>query len=397
MKSFLERAKELNETTLKDRRYLHENAEIGMNLPVTAAYVMRRLREIGLEPKEICSSGVTAVIDGGKPGKTILLRADMDALPMEEHNELPYKTKTCFAHTCGHDMHAAMLLTAAQMLFEKRDLLQGRVKLMFQPDEESFTGAHHMIEAGILRNPDVDAAMGMHIMLDDKVGTICYGEGNMTSSCDGFKLIIKGKGCHGAMPQLGIDPINVGVHIYLAFQELIAREVPPTETAILTFGQFTAGSNSNIIPETAVLQGTLRTYNKEVRDKLVTRMKEIAQFTAKTYKAEVEYEVLAAIPSIYTEPDMLKEMVGYIREMGGDFKEIPQFRLTPSEDFAFIAQKVPSVFLLNCAKVEGNPYQHHNPGVIFDEGALPIGAAIHAQCAVNWLKNHAQDEAEQIK
>lgn len=396
MESFLERAKELNEMTLTDRRYLHENAEIGMNLPVTTAYVMRRLQEIGLEPREICSSGVTAVIDGGKPGKTILLRADMDALPMEEHNELPFQTKTCFAHTCGHDMHTAMLLTAARMLFERRDELPGRVKLMFQPDEESFTGAQNMIASGILRAPDVDAAMGMHIMLDDKAGTIGYGEGNMTSSCDGFKLTIKGKGCHGAMPHLGIDPINVGVHIYLAFQELIAREVPPAETAILTFGQFAAGSNSNIIPETAVMQGTLRTYNKEVRDKLVTRMKEIVKLTAKTYEAEAEYEVLAAIPSIYTNPDMLKEMIGYIREMGEEFKEIPQFMVTPSEDFAFIAQKVPSVFILNCAKVDGNPYQHHNPGVIFDEKALPIGAAIHAQCAMNWLKHHAEDEAEQI-
>lgn len=390
MESFLDRADELNEMMLKDRRYLHENAETGTDLPATTAYVMKRLREIGLEPKEICSCGVTALIDSGKPGKTLLLRADMDALPMGEDNNLPFKTKTNAAHTCGHDMHTAALLAAAQMLTERKEDFRGKVKLMFQPAEEIFTGSRLMIEAGLLKNPTVDAAMAMHVMLDEVPGTISYGSGYMTSSCDGFKLTITGKGCHGAMPHMGIDPINVGVHIYQAYQELIARETPPMETAILTFGQFSAGSNSNIIPETATMQGTLRTYNKEVRKHLVKRMKETAELVAKTFGAEIDYTSLSEIPSSYTDPEMLTEMVGYIRDMNAGIGEIPDYKVTPSDDFAFITEQVPSIYLMNNAKIEGNNYPHHNPGVMFDEKALPIGAAVYAQCAVKWLNNHAE-------
>lgn len=388
MKTFLEKANERMDSLVKDRRYLHENAEAGMELPGTTAYVMKRLQEMGLAPKEICKSGVVAEIVGKYPGKTLLLRADMDALPMEEHNDLPFRTKTCDAHTCGHDMHTTMLLAAAEMLMEQREELKGTVKLMFQPGEEVFKGSKMMIEAGMLEGPKVDAAMGMHMMLDAGPGTICYGEGFMTSSCDGFKITVTGKGCHGAMPHMGIDPINVGTHIYLALQELIAREVPPMETVILTFGEFTAGSTSNIIPEKAVMQGTLRTYNTELRGKIVKRIHEIIELTAQMFGATAAYEELSSVPPSYTNPNMLGEMLTYIDELGGGLQKIPNYRVTPSDDFAFITEKVPSVYLMLCAKVEGNNFQHHNPGVIFDEAAMPIGAAIHAQCAMKWLENH---------
>lgn len=390
MKSFFERAHELNENLVRDRRYLHENAELGTELPVTTAYVMERLKEIGLEPVEICSSAVTAVIDSQKPGKTLLLRADMDALPMSEDNTLSFRTHTDAAHTCGHDLHAAMLLCAAQMLNERKNDFCGKVKLMFQPAEEIFAGASLMIENGILKNPDVDAAMAMHVALDTEPGTISYGSGYITSSCDGFKLTITGKGCHGAMPHTGIDPINVGVHIYQAFQELVARETPPLETAALTFGQFTAGSSTNIIPETAIMQGTLRTYNKELRAHLVERMKETSDLIGRAFGAKVEYTTYSAVPPTYVDPDMLEEMLGYIRGMKAGLKESSGYITTPSEDFAFIAEQVPSIYIMNNAKTDGNPYAQHNPGVIFNEDALPIGASIYAECAFNWLNNHAQ-------
>lgn len=388
MNEFLTRAKQLQDSMCKDRHYLHQNAEVGNDLPVTTKYVMDRLREIGLEPKEICKSGVTALIQGKKPGKTYLLRADMDALPMGENNDLPFKSKTNAAHNCGHDIHTSMLLAAAQILKEHEEELCGCVKLMFQPAEEIFSGSQAMIQAGILENPKVDVASGMHVMLDWEAPSYAYGTGFMTSSCDGFKITVTGCGCHGAMPHLGIDPINVGLHIYSAYQELISREVPPTETASLTFGQFSAGNTNNIIPETAVLQGTLRTYNKELRQKLVERMKQIAHAAGTMFGTQIEYEVLSAVPSTYTDPELAKELNSYLEDLGEGLLKNDHYRITPSDDFAFVSEQVPTVYLMLGAHVPGNPYPHHNPGVLFSEDAMPLGAAIHAQCAFQWLKNH---------
>ena len=386
MNQFVKRAMELNDSIQKDRQFIHENAELGNNLPVTTEFVMRRLKEMGLEPKEICKSGVTALIKGKKPGKTYLLRADMDALPMGETSGLPFASKTPYSHNCGHDIHSAMVLGAAQMLVEKVDELEGNVRLMFQPAEETFEGAKAMIDAGVL--DDVDAASGMHVMLDWDAPSYGCGSGFMTSSCDGFKITVTGNGCHGAMPHTGIDPINVGVHIYSAFQELIAREVPPRETASLTFGQFGGGDSPNIIPHTVVMQGTLRTYNKDLRAKLVERMQTIVKAAAMMFNAKVEYEVLSAVPATYTNPEMLEEVKGYLSEMGELRLADEKYIVTPSDDIAYISERVPTVYLLLGCRVEGNPYGHHNPNVLFDEKAIPWGAAMHAQCAFEWLKNH---------
>ena len=388
MNYFLKRAEELTASMLEDRHHLHQHPEVGSNLPETTAYVMRRLKEIGLEPVEICASGVVALIQGKKPGKTYLLRADMDALPMPEINELPFKSLTPnVAHNCGHDMHTSMLLAAAQMLKEREEELEGTVKLMFQPAEEQFKGSPAMIEAGVLENPKVDACSAMHVMLDWDAPSYGCRAGFMTSSCDGFKITVNGKGCHGAMPEQGIDPINVGIHIYQAFQNLIARESGPKETAVLTFGQFAAGETNNIIPATCVMQGTLRTYNQALREKLVRRMHEIVEGASKMFGAEVVYEVLSAVPSCYTDPDLLKQLRGYLADLG-DLCADEGYMVTPSDDVAFISEKVPTAYLMLGARVEGNPYPHHNPRVLFDEKAMPIGAAMHAQCAFEWLKNN---------
>ena len=387
MNEFLKRAMELNDSIQADRAYLHQNAEVGNELPVTTKYVMDRLAEMGIEAKEICKSGVLGMIRGKKSGKVYLLRADMDALPMGEDNDLSFKSKSCNAHNCGHDMHTAMLLAAAKMLKEKEDELEGTVKLMFQPAEETFEGSKAMIEAGVLENPKVDAASAMHVMLDWAAPSYGCKAGFMTSSCDGFKITVHGKGCHGAMPELGIDPINVGLHIYQAFQNLVARESGSKETVCLTFGQFSAGSTPNIIPAEAVLQGTLRTYNQSLREKLVRRMHEIVDAAAAMFGAQVDYEVLSSVPSCYTNPEVLAELRSYVDEL-----EIPcgseQYMVTPSDDVAFISEKVPMAYLMLGAKVEGNPFPHHNPKVLFDANAMHYGAAMHAQCAFNWLKNH---------
>ena len=386
MNKFLKRAQELEASMKNDRHYLHQNAEVGFDLPITTKYVMDRLQEIGLEPKEICKSGVTALIEGKKPGKTYLLRADMDALSMSEENVLEFTSKTNAAHNCGHDMHTAILLGAAQILKENVDELEGNVRLMFQPNEEAFLGSKAMIEAGVL--DDVDVASCMHMMLDYDASNYACAPGFFSSSCDGFKITVNGKGCHGAMPHLGIDPINVGMSICTAFQQLVSRETPPKETASLTFGQFSGGNTPNIVPDKVVIQGTLRTYNAELRAKLVNRMQTIVKSAGEMYGTTVEYEVLSDVPSIYVNPEMLEEVKTYLSEIEGLTLANDNFRITPSDDMAFISEKVPTVYLLLQARVKDNPYPHHTPKVLFDESAMTWGAAMHAQCAFEWLRNH---------
>lgn len=386
MNKFLKRAQELEASMKSDRHYLHQNAEVGFDLPITTKYVMDRLQEIGLEPKEICKSGVTALIEGKKPGKTYLLRADMDSLSMNEENVLEFASKTNAAHNCGHDMHTAILLGAAQILKENVDELEGNVRLMFQPNEEAFLGSKAMIEAGVL--DDVDVASCMHMMLDYDASNYACAPGFFSSSCDGFKITVNGKVCHGAMPHLGIDPINVGMSICTAFQQLVSRETPPKETASLTFGQFSGGNTPNILPDKVVIQGTLRTYNAELRAKLVNRMQTIVKSAGEMYGTTVEYEVLSDVPSIYVNPEMLEEVKTYLSEIEGLTLANDNFRITPSDDMAFISEKVPTVYLLLQARVKDNPYPHHNPKVLFDESAMTWGAAMHAQCAFEWLKNH---------
>lgn len=386
MNKFLKRAQELEASMKNDRHYLHQNAEVGFDLPITTKYVMDRLKEIGLEPKEICKSGVTALIEGKKPGKTYLLRADMDALAMSEENDLEFASKTNAAHNCGHDMHTAILLGAAQILKENVNELEGNVRLMFQPNEEAFLGSRAMIEAGVL--DDVDVASCMHMMLDYDAANYACAPGFFSSSCDGFKITINGKGCHGAMPHLGIDPINVGMSICTALQQLVSRETPPAETASLTFGQFSGGNTPNIVPDKVVIQGTLRTYNADLRAKLVNRMQTIVKSAGEMYGATVEYEVLSDVPSIYVNPEMLEEVKTYLSEIDGLTLANDNLRITPSDDMAFISEKVPTVYLLLQARVKDNPYPHHNPKVLFDESAMTWGAAMHAQCAFEWLRNH---------
>ena len=373
-----ERALELKEETIANRRFLHENAETGLHLPETKAFVMKKLKEYGIESVE-CGEGVTATI--GKGGKVILLRADMDALPMKEESGEPFSSKTGAAHACGHDFHAAMLLSAAKILKEEEAELKGTVKLMFQPAEETFQGSKNMLEHGILEEPKVDAALAYHVSPGRfPVGLYMYNDkSTMMYSVDGFKITIQGKGSHGAYPQVGVDPINIGVHIHLALQELIARECNPSHSCVLTIGQFEAGTAANIIPDTAVLQGTIRTNEKEARELLVRRMKEVVEKTAEVYRGSATIEMIS------------KEVVGYMKEL-----EIPNLIPHPdvsssaSEDFAVIAEKVPSSFLYLSAGYldERGDYPAHHPKVQFNEEVCPIGAGCLAHCARRWLEEH---------
>ena len=389
--NYYERALELKDETIANRRHIHKNAETGLDLPKTKAYVMEKLTEYGLEPKD-CGYGVTATL--GKGGKVLLLRADMDALPMPEESEEEFACPTGKeAHTCGHDFHAAMLLTAAKMLKEKEDTLEGTIKFMFQPAEETFEGSKNMIENGILENPPVDAALAYHVSPGKMpIGLFMYNDKDtMMYSVDGFKITIHGKGSHGAYPHVGIDPINIGVHIHLALQELIARESDPTHSCVLTIGQFAGGTAANIIPETAVLQGTIRTNKPEARELLVRRMKEVAEKTAAVYNGTVDIEMISEVPPLICNPKLTDEVVGYMQELGiPGLTPYPGISASASEDFAVIAEKVPSTFMYLSAGYldERGQYPAHHPKAQFNEDVCPIGAACLAHCASQWLKNN---------
>lgn len=389
--NYYERALELREEIVANRRYFHTNAEVGLNLPKAKAYVMKKLTEYGLEPKE-CGHGVTATV--GKGGKVLLLRADMDALPMPEQSGEPFACPTgTEAHACGHDFHAAMLLVAAKMLKENEAALEGTVKFMFQPAEETFEGAKDMIENGILENPKVDAALAFHVGPGKMpIGIYIYNStGAMMFSVDGFRITIKGKGSHGAYPHLSVDPINIGVHVYLALEALIAREADPNKACVMTVGSFNAGAAANIIPDEAVIQGTIRTNDKDSRELLVRRMKEVAEKTAAVYGGTVEIEMISEVPPLICDPKLTEEMVGYFKTLGApNLMPYPGMTSSASEDFAVIADKVPTTMMYMSAGYldERGAYPAHNPKVQFNEDVCPIGASGLAHCATEWLKNN---------
>ena len=307
------RAMELKEETAAHRRFFHEHAEVGLEMPRACAYLEEQLRTIGLMPCR-CGHGVAAVIGSGTP--VLLLRADMDALPMREESGLPFACPDGAAHTCGHDFHAAMLLTAAKLLTEQP--FRGTVKLMFQPAEEPLTGCRDMLEAGILDDPAPEAALACHVSTGHAVPGLCLcnSSSTMMFSVDNFEIRVFGKGAHGAYPQHSVDPINIGVHIHLALQSLIARESAPTDACALTVGQFEAGTALNIIPDRAVLRGSLRTNSRAAQEKLSRRLREIAEGTAAVFGGRAEVEILSSIPPLCCDGELTKEFSAYVQELG---------------------------------------------------------------------------------
>lgn len=388
MNQLLARAKELAPEIIAHRRHIHQNPEIGHELPSTTKYVMEELTKMGYAPTEICQSGVVATV--GKPGKTFLLRADMDALPMQEATSLPFASCNGYAHTCGHDSHTAMLLGAAKLLKEHEQELCGTVKLMFQPAEEILAGAKAMVSAGLLEQPHVDAAMAIHVNSLLPCGHIAYSNGPCNASADAFAIHIKGRGGHGASPEQCIDPINAACHLHLALQELIAREVAGVDTAVLTIGHMTAGDKENIIPETALMRGTLRTYSHEIRTYLKQRMEEVVEGVCKTFRCEGTLEFPFGIGPNVNDITTQNEVIGYVTDLLG----AEQVELVPpsmgSEDFSVVAEHVPSVFLNLGAMVEDptQVFSLHSPNVLLHEDAFAIGTAVHAHVAMEWLKAH---------
>ena len=395
----LQEAKQLQPELLQCRRTIHRHPETGFDLQETKALVKRQLTEMGYSPQECGKCGLVALAGGKKKGRTILIRADMDALPIEEAAEVEYRSETPGRmHGCGHDMHTAMLLGAAKLLKAHEDELAGTVKLMFQPAEELFQGADDMIGAGVLENPHVDAAVMIHVVpgLPLPSGIVLVpGAGSGMASCQQYRIVVKGKGGHGAMPHVAVDPITAAAHIHLALQEINSRELGPDEFGVFTTGMFRAGDASNIIPDTAEMRGTIRTADLAVNEKIKTRIREIAQGVGGAMRTEVAVDFFDFCPPMLADGALSECGLGYMKELLGDGAMSMAALGGPkvgggSEDFAFVSCKVPTVgmFLSAGSPEEGYVYSQHHPKVTFDDSILYRGSAAYAYFAARWLEEH---------
>lgn len=400
----LAEAGKYEEKLIKDRRYLHSHPGTGFDLSETIEYVKSELTAMGLEPKECGKAGLTVTVGGRKPGKVFLIRGDMDALPIKEESGVTFASENGKMHACGHDMHASMLLGAARLLKNHEDEIDGTVKLMFQPAEEIFAGAKDMIDAGVLKNPDVDAALMIHVMagLPLPAGTVVACDGGVSApGADYFEIKVQGKGCHGSMPNAGVDPVTVAAHIITALQEIHARELALMDEAVLTIGTIHAGLAANVIPDTVEMSGTIRTYDEDVRSFIKTRMEDIVKSIGTAFRADAQVIHGKGCPVLDNDADLSACTVRYLQEMLGPQKAFSQGQLAAmaggkasktagSEDFAFVSQEVPSVML---ALAAGHPdkgycYPQHHPKVKFDEEVLAPGSAVYAYTAMRWLEEH---------
>ena len=394
--NYLEESKQISNELKEIRRHIHSCPEAGKSLPVTKAFVMDKLNEYGYEPEEICESGIVAVLRGGQTyaeSKTILLRSDMDALAIKEEAPVEFASRNGFMHACGHDMHTAMLLGAAKLLKTHEKELKGNVKFVFQPDEEGFTGAKKMLAAGVLENPKADVGMALHVNSGTPSGMFLCGLGVCMAGCTLFKIKVKGTGCHGAMPETGVDPINIATHIYLSLQEIVAREIAPTSPVALTIGRFDGGKAPNIIPEEVVMEGTIRTMDRDLSDKIYNRIEEISKQTAELFRGYAEVTETASAPPLLNDKELVKEMAGYIKEITDPSKVfIFEQGGMGSEDFASYTYEIPcSYLLLGAGSPSENPLfgkPMHNDHVVFNEDILPLGSAALATCATKWLANN---------
>ena len=384
----LKEAQSFNEDLITWRRSLHAIPELDLALPMTSAYVQSELKKMGI-PFKTMVGGSCVVAMLGRGEKCFLLRSDMDGLPFAEESGESFASENGCMHACGHDMHAAILLGAAKLLKAHEAELDGTVKLLFQPGEETFRGAKAAIDEGLLEEPKVDAAFAMHVASVVPFGCIAYGPDPMAAVYS-FRITLNGKGGHGSTPEACIDPITAGVHVHLALQELISRECSPSAEVALTIGKFQAGSASNVIPESAVLEGTIRVFRPDVKAFIVKRLHEIVPAVAAAYRTTADIEVLGDLPSVACDDGLNDELVGYISEIAPEMTVVKRYHVMGSEDFAFISDKIPSSYMCLGAAVDDTEthYGQHNPKVRFNEKCLAVGAAAYAGVAMKWLAEH---------
>lgn len=395
MDNLLNSAMAQKDELINIRRYIHQNAETGMHLPLTFAYVKACLENMGYAVQKIGDSGLMAVAGGKKEGKTILLRADMDALPMKEESGLSFASENGRSHCCGHDMHTAMLLGAAKLLKEREHNISGRVKFLFQPGEEVGIGAQEMLQSGALETPVPDAVLALHVNAKAPAGRLDYGRECTFASNNDIDIEITGQGGHGARPHEAVDPIKVANQIYTALQTIRVSEIKPMDTLILTITSIHGGNSYNAIPDVVTMKGTMRAYDETVRATAINRIREISQSIAEMYHAKAEVRISTGIPSMYCSPGFTDELLEYAGRVQGKEKiaEAPEVKMG-SEDFSFITEKYPntSAYLFIGAGPDastGFPYGQHSPKVVFNEEILPQGAAVMAACALSWLNHNS--------
>lgn len=318
--AILQEAAAYQEQLIKTRRYLHAHPETGFDLHNTTEYVKKELISMGYEPVMCGKSGIIALAGNKKPGKVFLIRGDMDALPIKEESDVDFASDNGKMHACGHDMHTTMMLGAARLLKAHEDEIEGTVKLMFQPAEEIFEGSDDMIKAGVLTKPDVDAAMMIHVMagLPIPAGTVISCDGGVSApGADYFYIDIQGKGCHGSMPNNGVDPITVASHIITGLSEIQSRELGLSDEAVITIGTINAGNAANVIPDTAHMSGTIRTYDEDTRSYIKQRVSDIAGSIAKAYRATATVTYGSGCPCLLNNPELALCTSGYLKELLG--------------------------------------------------------------------------------
>jgi amidohydrolase len=392
--------KEVTPRVIELRRDLHAHPELPNREERTAGVVAEHLRKIGVDDLRtgVAHHGVVAIIRGTEPGPTVALRADMDALPIQETTGLPFASRNPgVMHACGHDAHTAMLLGAAEVLTRMRDRIPGSIKLLFQPAEEGAPageqgGARMMIEEGVLEDPDVSAIFGMHVNTDLEAGKLAYRYGSLLASVDRFRVTITGKQSHAAMPWKGIDPILASSHVVTAIQTIASRKVDARQPIVVSIGIFRAGTAWNIIPNEVVLEGTIRTHDADVRRQAVQEFRRIVTGTASAHGATAEIELSDYGPVVWNEERLGKRMLPSLVRAAGADNVVESQPVMGGEDFAHYARKVPGCFIFVGVRNEsiGAVNAVHTPNLILDEAALPVGVRAFCLMALDYLRGEVE-------
>ncbi|MBI5295278.1 MAG: amidohydrolase [Chloroflexi bacterium] len=396
MSDFLNQALELFPYTQTLRRDFHMHPELGFNEIRTGGIVARELEALGLEvTKGIGKTGVVGLLEGAKPGPTLLIRFDMDALPITEETGAEYASHNAgVMHACGHDGHTAIGLTVAKMLHARRDQWAGTVKFVFQPAEETLGeeglgGAEMMIRDGVLDAPKPDYALALHLWNENPLGWLGVAEGPVMAGADEFKVRLIGMGGHGAIPQAAVDPIVAAAQIVTALQSIVARNVAPVETAVVTVATIHAGTAFNVIPPDVVMNGTIRTFEPSVREKVIRRFEEITRGVAAAMGCQVEIEIKRVTPAVINDAEAAGRVQEAARAVLPESNlDMASYITMGAEDMAYMLERIPGCyFFVGSANHEkGLDYGHHHPKFNVDEDALPRAAALMAAAAMNFLK-----------
>ena len=400
-----EEYKAIEEKVIQWRRDIHQNPELSNREFKTAEKIAKHLRSLGIDVQTgVAHTGVVGILKGNRPGKVVALRADMDALPVTERNDLPFKSnvtgeylgeKVGVMHACGHDTHVAILMGVAEILSKNKDKINGTVKFIFQPAEEGPPpgeegGAALMIKEGVLKNPDVDAIFGLHINSQTPVGTIRYKSGGAMAAAQSFVINVKGKQSHGSRPWSGVDPILNSAKIIDGLQTIISREMDLTnEAAVITVGKIKSGVRSNIIPESAEMRGTIRTLDYNMKEKISRRMKEMVATIAKAYGGEATIDIQDNTDITYNDPDLVTQMLPTLQRVAGTDNVVAQNAITGAEDFSYFQREVPGFFFFLGGMTPGNenPYPHHTPDFLIDDSGLVLGVKAMTELALDYLNS----------